>query len=154
MFLSFAYHFCWSIWFIYFCRLGAFVALCRLSLVVVCWGYSLLWYLVFSLWWLLLLRSTGSRCAGLSVCSAQAQQLRHMGLVGLWPVGSSRTRNWTRVFCSSRYILIYCATREVGKVTFPFILTNILWGRLLFLSSFHREANQNIEWINYFPKVI
>ena len=153
MLLSFAYHFYLSIYFIYFWLLWAFVASCRLSLVALSWGYSSLWYLVFSLWWILLW-STGSRCASFSICSTQAQQLWHTGLVSLWPVGSSRTRDWTRVFCSGRYILIYCATRGVGKVTFPFILTDILWSRLYFLSSFHREANQNIEWINYFPKVI
>ena len=43
---------------------GSFVTACRLSLVVVSGSYSLLRCAGFSLWWLLLLRSTGSRCAG------------------------------------------------------------------------------------------
>ena len=38
-----------------------------LSLVAVSRGYSSLWSEDFSLWWLLLLRSTGSRCTGFSV---------------------------------------------------------------------------------------
>ena len=36
-------------------------------------GYSLLQCMGFSLWWLLLLQSTGSRLAGFSSCSTQAQ---------------------------------------------------------------------------------
>ena len=51
--------------------------LCSLSLVVVSRGYSSLWRVGFSLWWLLLLRSKGSRRAGFSSCDsgsrAQAQ---------------------------------------------------------------------------------
>ena len=38
----------------------------------------------FLLWWLLLLRSTGSRCMGFSSCSMQAQQLQ---LAGSWVPG-------------------------------------------------------------------
>ena len=56
-----------------------FVAACGLSLVSVSGGYSLLRCVGFSLWWLLLLRSTGSRHAGsvvvargLSICGEQA----------------------------------------------------------------------------------
>ena len=41
-----------------------FVAACRLSLVVASRGYSLLRCTGFSLQWLLLLGSTGSRCVG------------------------------------------------------------------------------------------
>ena len=67
-------------------------------------GYSLLWCAGFSLRWLLLLQSTGSRCAGFSSCGmwaqqlwlvgsrAQAQQLWCTGLVALLHVGSSQTR--------------------------------------------------------------
>ena len=51
----------------------------------------------FSLWWLLLLWSIGSRC---------------MGLVAPWHVGSSRTRARTRVPCIGRRILNHCATTE------------------------------------------
>ena len=68
-----------------------FVAVCGLSLVVASGGYSSLWCTDFSLWWLLLLWSTGSRCVGfssyslralehrLSSCGAQALLLR-----GIW----------------------------------------------------------------------
>ena len=49
-----------------------FVAARGLSLVVVSGGYSLLWCAGFSLRWLLLLRSTGSRSTGFSSC-------------GMWP---------------------------------------------------------------------
>ena len=45
----------------------------RASLVAVSQGYSSLWYAGFSLWWLLLLRSTGSRHAGFSSCGMWAQ---------------------------------------------------------------------------------
>ena len=43
-----------------------------LSLVVASGGYSSLQCVDFSLWWLLLLRSTGSRRAGFSSCGARA----------------------------------------------------------------------------------
>ena len=42
-----------------------FIALHRLSLVAMSRGYS-------SLWWLLLLRSTGFRCSGFCSCSTQS----------------------------------------------------------------------------------
>ena len=57
--------FFWLCWF--------FVAARGLSLVAVTGGYSLLWFTGFSLWWLLLLQSMGSRYAGFSSCGAQAQ---------------------------------------------------------------------------------
>ena len=49
-----------------------FVAARGLSLVVASGDYSSLWCVGFSLRWLLLLRSTGSRRAGFSSCGAQA----------------------------------------------------------------------------------
>ena len=64
---------------------------------------------------------------GLSSCGAQAQQLWlagsraeaqqlwHTGLVALWHVGSSWTRDQTRVPCIGRRILNHCATREVPQ---------------------------------------
>ena len=76
--------------FIYFWLCWVFVAARGLSLVVASGGYSLLRCEGFSLRWLLLLRSTGSRCAGfnscglralehrLSSCGAQTELLRHM----------------------------------------------------------------------------
>ena len=50
-----------------------FVAVRGLSLVVVSGGYSSLRCVGFSLWWLLLLWSTGSRRMGFSSCGARAQ---------------------------------------------------------------------------------
>ena len=79
------------------------------SLVAVSRGYSSLWCTGFSLQWLLLLRSMGSR--------AQAQQLWPSGLVALRHVGSSQTRDRTRVPCTGRWILNHCATREVPPFT-------------------------------------
>ena len=78
----------------------------------------------FSLQWLLLLWSPGSRCTGFSSCGAwaqqlwlagsraQAQQLWRTGLVAPWHMGSSRTRAQTRVPCIGRQILNHCTTRE------------------------------------------
>ena len=56
--------------FIYFWLRWVFVAARGLSLVAVSGGYSSLQCTGFSLWWLLLLRSMGSRCAGFSSCGA------------------------------------------------------------------------------------
>ena len=58
--------------FIYFWLRWVFVAACRLFLVAASGGYSLLQCAGFSLWWLLLLRSTGSRHAGFSSCGTRA----------------------------------------------------------------------------------
>ena len=58
--------------FIYFCLCWVLVAACRLSLVTVSEGYSLLQYAGFSLQWLLLFQSTGSRVCGFHSC-------------GMWP---------------------------------------------------------------------
>ena len=52
-----------------------FIAVQGLSLVVASWGYSSLLYTDFSLWWRLLLRSTGFRCSDFSSCSTGAQKL-------------------------------------------------------------------------------
>ena len=59
--------------FIYFWLCWVFVVARGLSLVAVCRGYSLLQCACFSLRWLLLLRSVGSRCAGFSSCGTRAQ---------------------------------------------------------------------------------
>ena len=69
-----------------------------LSLVAASGGYSSLQYTGFSLQWLLLLQSTGSRC---------------VGLVAPWHVGSSWTSVQTRVPCTGRRVLNHCTTREV-----------------------------------------
>ena len=103
--------------FIYFCLCWVLVTACRLSLVTVSEGYSLLQYAGFSLQWLLLLQSTGSRVCGFHSCGmwpqqlqlmgsrAQTQQLWHMGLVALRHVGSSWTRDRTCVSGTGRQIL-------------------------------------------------
>ena len=48
-----------------------------------------------SLWWLLVLWSTGSRHTAFSSRSTWAQAFGCMGLVAPWPVGSSQNRSWT-----------------------------------------------------------
>ena len=53
-----------------------FVAVRRLSLVVASGGYSSLRCAGFSLWWLLLLWSTGSRHTGFSSCGSRALERR------------------------------------------------------------------------------
>ena len=82
--------------FIYVCMYvwlcQVFIAARGLSLVAASGGYSSLRCVGFSLQWLLLLQSTGSRRAGFSSCGMRAQQLWYMGLVALQHVGSSRTR--------------------------------------------------------------
>ena len=60
--------------FIYFWLHCVFVAAHGLSLVAVSGGHSLLLRVGFSLQWLLLLRSMGSRRAGFSSCGSRAQQ--------------------------------------------------------------------------------
>ena len=62
--------------FIHFWLLWVLVAARRLSLVVVSRGYSLLWCTGFSLRWLFLLRSTGSRHAGFTSCGSRALERR------------------------------------------------------------------------------
>ena len=59
--------------FIYFWLRWVFIAARGLSLVVVSRGHSSLRRTGFSLWWLLLLWSTGSRCVGFSSCGMWAQ---------------------------------------------------------------------------------
>ena len=65
--------------FIYLWLCWVFVAVHGLSLVAVSGVYSSLWCVGFSLRWLLLLRSTGSRHAGSSSCGTWAQQLQLVG---------------------------------------------------------------------------
>ena len=62
--------------FIYFWLRWVFVAARGLSLFVASRGYSSLWCVGFSLWWLLLLWSTGSRHAGFSSCDSRALERR------------------------------------------------------------------------------
>ena len=104
--------------FFFFWLCWVFVAARGLSLVAASGGYSLLWCAGFSLQWLLLLQSTGSRCTGFSSCVRWAQQLWRTGLVAPRHVGSSPTRDRTRVPCIGRWILNHCTTREVRACTF------------------------------------
>ena len=62
--------------FIYFWLRWVFIAAHRLSLVAVSRGYSSLRCAGFSLQWLLLLQSTGSRHAGFSSCDSRALECR------------------------------------------------------------------------------
>ena len=100
-----------------------FVAVRGLSLVAASGGYSSLQFTGFSLQWLLLLQSTGSRCMGFSSCGSRAQQLWHTGLAALRHVGSSWARDRTRVPCIGRWILNHCSTREVPIGSF--LYTNL-----------------------------
>ena len=81
-----------------------FVAAPRLSLVTASGGYS-------SLWW------SGSPCGGFScytgsrVCGLQ--ELWGMGPVAPQHVESSLIRDWTRVPCTGRQILIHSTSRKV-----------------------------------------
>ena len=68
-------------------------------------GYSLVAVPGFSLRWLLLLQSTGSR--------VWAQQLWCTGLVTLWHMGIFLDRDQTYVPCIGRRILNHWSTREV-----------------------------------------
>ena len=97
------------------------------SLAAASGGYSSLWCAGLSLWWLLLLQSTGSRCVGFSssgtwaqqLClmgsRAQAQQLWRTDLVAPQHVGYSWTRARTHVPCNGRQILNHCTTSEVPQ---------------------------------------
>ena len=62
--------------FIYFRLRWVFIAACGHSLVAASGGYSLLRCVGFSLRWLFLLWSMGSRCAGLSSCGMWALERR------------------------------------------------------------------------------
>ena len=106
--LFFFFHF-WLCW--------VFIAAHGLSLVAVSRGYSSLWCAGFSLQWLLLLRSMGSRHAGFSSCGSWSLERRLSscwctGLVAPRHVESSQTRDQVRVPCIGRQILNHCTTRE------------------------------------------
>ena len=69
--------------FICFWLCWVFLAACVLSLVAASGGYSLLQCVDFSLRWLLLLRSTGSRHAGFRSCGSRALE-RRLSSCGAW----------------------------------------------------------------------
>ena len=68
---------------LYFSLLWVFVAVRRLSLVAVSRGYSSLRCTGFSLRWLPLLRSMGSRRVGFSSCGSRALE-RRLSSCGAW----------------------------------------------------------------------
>ena len=77
--------------FIFGC-LGSSLLRTGFSLVVVSEGYSSLWCVGFSLPWLLLLQSMGSKRPGFRSCASRAVEhrlSRHMGLVAPQHMGSS-----------------------------------------------------------------
>ena len=91
-------------------------------LVVVNWGCSSLQCTGFSLQWLLLLPSTGSKAHRL-------QYLWRTGLVALQHVGSSWTRDRTCDSCIDRWILYHWAVREAPLPVFLMIavLVGVQW---------------------------
>ena len=85
---------------------------------------------------LLLLRSAGSRARGLRSLQrvaaapgsrAHSAHLWCTGFVALRHVGSSQTRDWTRVSCIGRWILHPWATREAPTVLLNLVFRNNLW---------------------------
>ena len=72
----FIYLFMYLFIYLFFWLLWVFVAACGLSLVAVSGDYSSLRCAGFSLWWLLLLWSTGSRPPGFSSCGLRALEHR------------------------------------------------------------------------------
>ena len=104
--------------FIYLWLHWVFIAVRSLSLAAVSGGYSSLRCVGFSLWWLLLLRSMGSRRAGFSSYGMRVQYLWHTGLVAPQHVGSSWTRAQTHVPCFTRQILNHCVTSGVPMWNF------------------------------------
>ena len=66
----------------------------------------------FSLRWLLLLRSTGSRACRLQQAPCMGSIIAALCSVTLRPVGFSQIRDWTHVSCTGRQILYHWATKE------------------------------------------
>ena len=116
--------------FLFVCLFNLFIlSVRRLSLVVVIRNYSPLQCVCFSLRWLLLLRSTGSRHTGFSSCGTWAQQLWHPGSVVVAHGLSCSTA--CGIFSDQgsnpcplhwhRWILSHCATREALNLGFNYI---------------------------------
>ena len=110
-----------------------------LSLAVVSGCYSSLWCTGFSLWWLLLVQSTGSRCMGFSSCGSRAlealaQQLWRTGLVALWHVGSFRTRGQTHVPCIGALAGRFLTTVPPGRSPSSFFSVCVSQEKLQVLS--------------------
>ena len=106
--------------FIYFWLRWVFVAVCGLSLVAVSGGYSSLWCAGFSLRWLLLLWSAGSRREGFSSCGSWALEHRLSScgtqaqvLHGMWDLPGPGLKPVSPALAGG--FLTHCATREVPK---------------------------------------
>ena len=102
-----------------------FTAVSRNSLVS---GATLPWGAGSSLWWLLLLQSTGFMHTGFNSCSMWTQYLWHASLVILQHVGYSWTRNQTYVLCFGRQVLNHWTTREVQTLVNFCFKQNYRWG--------------------------
>ena len=100
-------------------------------------GYSLVGYMDFSLWWLLLLRSICSTLINVSSCGMQALGCRDLSSCGSWALEiwlrscgeqtwllggmwnlPGPTRDWTCVPFTGRHIFIHCTNREVQDLSF------------------------------------
>ena len=100
-------------------------------------GYSVVVGQGFSLQWVLLFWSMGSRAHGLQylwlqASRAQAQQLWCSGLVALWHLGSSWARDQTHVPCTGRWILNYWITKKAPNSLYS--------SQHLFLLNFYQSA--------------
>ena len=104
---------------------------------VVTAGSSLLWCAMrcFPLRRLLVvehrLRRAQAQSLRLPDSTARAQRLWCMDLVALWHVGSSQTRDGTRVSCIGRQILYHWATREAPNFTVLRVAVQFSQQRLL-----------------------
>ena len=105
----------------------------RLFLVVMSRDYSLFWCVGFSLWWLLLLQSTGSRHTGFSNCGIWAQLFRgtwNLPRPGIQPVCPELTGR-------------FLSTLPPGKSYFH-LLTNVTNGALNTCRVFFFETHFSI----------
>ena len=114
--------------FIYFWLRWVFVAARRLSLVAASRGYSSLWRVGFSLQWLLLLWSMGSRHAGFSSCGSQVleHRLRSCGtwallLRGMWDLPGPGIEPVSPALAGG-----FLTTVPPGKSLSCFLMTNIM----------------------------
>ena len=105
-----------------------------------------MWCAGFSLRWLPLLQSMGSRRTGFSSCGTQVQQLWRTGLVAPWHVRSSRTRAGTRVPCIGRWTLNHCATREALKLILK--INETISNLMLIMLIFYIFSNIYFYYIN------
>ena len=146
-------------------KLTCWVDVKKLSL-----SLSLFFHFIYLFWlrrsslWMRGLFSSGhagaSHCSGFSCCGAQApgcglqwllflgsraqaQELRCTVLVALQCVGSSRTRDWTRVSCTSRWVLYCWATREARE---PFLRWLRKTLRVSWVTKIKQLHNRNVHF--------